>query len=314
MSTNTSVLTIINTNDTTLRAWSQGVHAALLAVGLTAGADTGQADLTTITRPLNNASAGYKIYKFASNEFYLRVDFAGSGNVNGEGQVGCAIWFQIGTGTDGAGNLSGNKSSVFKVDFHNSGGAVNHYFSGDGTWLSCAFNCGVSTSLGSVISFAKSRNSSGALTGEYLHISGQCCLSDAGSFGVTNRPNRFQQIVYTVANGGSQPPLGYFDAGWYTVWPGVSNVAMGGAHSAQGTLTGSGAKGLGVQPIFAFQGYPDNWDGVAAWCFQDDIPGGSTVPLLVYGTQKNFLMPGIMYCNTNNLPNTNRVSMVIPWF
>lgn len=94
--------------DTDFRAWGAEWSAGLLAVGLTHTADTGQINWTTVTIP-GSGSAGYETWRFndtlqATKPIFIRFDYGGA--------VGTPqIWAQIGTGTDGAGNLTGAVST-----------------------------------------------------------------------------------------------------------------------------------------------------------------------------------------------------------
>lgn len=86
------------------QAFAQALHNAIISIGLVAASDTGQTDFSSLPTA---GTTVYRIYTFGdalntSYPFYLRIDYwRGSSN-----QVG--IKWQVGTGTDGAGTLSGN--------------------------------------------------------------------------------------------------------------------------------------------------------------------------------------------------------------
>lgn len=98
------------TTDAKFRSWGSAVSAAIVASGLTVTADTGQINWTTVTRPTAaNTKAGYEIYRFndtaqATYPIYLRIDYGSSAQASGQGP---ATWLTVGTGSDGAGNITG---------------------------------------------------------------------------------------------------------------------------------------------------------------------------------------------------------------
>lgn len=87
--------------------WLQEFSDQLDAIGLTQTADTGQVTIAGITRPAIGTYNGYQIRIFndslqATAPIFIRFDFGtGSGSSNGP-QVGVSV----GTGSDGAGNLT----------------------------------------------------------------------------------------------------------------------------------------------------------------------------------------------------------------
>lgn len=102
-----STTTVLNhLSDADFRAWGAEFKSSLTAVGLTNTADTGQIDWTTVTIPGGTGQAGYETWRFndslqGSNPIFIRFDF-GSLSIGVPG-----IWVQVGTGTDGVGNLTG---------------------------------------------------------------------------------------------------------------------------------------------------------------------------------------------------------------
>lgn len=101
-----STTTVLNhTTDADFRLWGAEFKASLIAIGLTNTADTGQIDWTTVLNPVSG-SAGYEIWRFndalqSTKPIFIRFDFGTlSAGVPG-------IWVQVGTGSDGAGNLTG---------------------------------------------------------------------------------------------------------------------------------------------------------------------------------------------------------------
>lgn len=103
--------------DANWRAVGLAVHNQLAAFGLVQTADTGQVNWGTDVRPAATADHGhYEIWQFAdalnaSAPVFLRLEYATPYAVNGN----LGFFFQVGTGTDGAGNLTGRKSALLKA-------------------------------------------------------------------------------------------------------------------------------------------------------------------------------------------------------
>ena len=98
---------IDHTSDAGFRAWGQGVSTALTAVGLTQAADTGQIDLTTVTRPGTTTAAGYQIWRFndtlqGSAPIFIKLEY-GTSNI----ATVPALWVTVATGSNGSGTLTG---------------------------------------------------------------------------------------------------------------------------------------------------------------------------------------------------------------
>lgn len=108
-----SMLAFIS-NDADMRTWGAAIHAQLLAAGLTVASDTGQIDHTTSVRPgissFNSKAGGtngYEIWRFsdtlqATVPVFIKVEYG----------IGAAadrpnLAFTVGTGTDGAGTITG---------------------------------------------------------------------------------------------------------------------------------------------------------------------------------------------------------------
>lgn len=91
------------------RAWIAEFHTALVAVGMVQTADAGQVNTATITVPgAGSTYNGYSLWHFVGSvlTLYLRFDF-GSGAL--------ASWpsmmVTVGTGSDGAGGITGQSST-----------------------------------------------------------------------------------------------------------------------------------------------------------------------------------------------------------
>lgn len=115
MTTSTTNGPCLHASDANFRTWGSNLNAALAAVGLTQTADTGQANWTTITRPAINTYAGYEIWRFndtlqATAPVFIKIQY-GTGSSAGNPRFAISV----GTGSDGAGNLTGLVSTARPV-------------------------------------------------------------------------------------------------------------------------------------------------------------------------------------------------------
>lgn len=118
--TSNSSLAPSNTAAADFRAWASFVDSVfLLTGGWLDNADTGSINLTTVAAPGGaNASQGFKVYKMndalqSTAPIFVKIEF-GSGGAAGTP----SFWFTIGTGSDGAGTITGTIKSRTQ---HNAG-------------------------------------------------------------------------------------------------------------------------------------------------------------------------------------------------
>ena len=91
------------------QAWTQFIEDLLVTTGRwVVTADTGQTLPSALVAPTSaNQKRGYRIYRMsdalqATSPVFMRFDFGSAGAVALPG-----IWFTIGTGSDGSGNITG---------------------------------------------------------------------------------------------------------------------------------------------------------------------------------------------------------------
>ncbi len=98
-----------------LNAWALALSTAIKAVGLTQTADTGQVTWGAIAHPgATNTKVGYEVYRFndsiqSASPIYFRLDY-GTGSAT-SGANPCT-WLTVGTGSDGAGNITGTAAGM----------------------------------------------------------------------------------------------------------------------------------------------------------------------------------------------------------
>ena len=145
------------------RVWGLAIHNALVALGtLVQTADTGQANWATATR----AAGAYEMWAFSDSlqgtaPVFLRI---GYGNAGSSPQ----LITQVGTATNGAGALMGNRSSVQTNNLVFTAVAQQYYFSSTTSRLTCWMEADANHGAGSnaiLWSVERSHDNVGAETG-----------------------------------------------------------------------------------------------------------------------------------------------------
>lgn len=97
-----------NSSNAGFQAWATELYNEIIAAGLVQTADTGQLSVpVSAARPGNATAAGYWIFRFndalqATAPIFMKLEVGTSGSVDRPG-----IWYTVGTGSDGAGNITG---------------------------------------------------------------------------------------------------------------------------------------------------------------------------------------------------------------
>lgn len=114
MTTSTTSVLCRSSTDAYFQGWGSAISAAFAAVGLVQTADTGQIDWGSVASP-SSGLAGYEIWRFddamqSVAPVYLKFQYGNSAKTYENGR----IQLDVGTGSDGAGNLTGViKTSVW---------------------------------------------------------------------------------------------------------------------------------------------------------------------------------------------------------
>ena len=114
MTTSSTFTLIDNSSDAGFRTWGTEFHAQLLACGLTLTSDTGQINWTTASRGGSSQTyAGYEIWRFndtlqSTVPVFLKFEFGVGGTLNSP-----SIRLTVGSGTNGAGTMTGFSTIVF---------------------------------------------------------------------------------------------------------------------------------------------------------------------------------------------------------
>lgn len=109
-------------SDVLFREWGSEFAAKLAAVGLTQTADTGQINWVTVVRAAVNTEAGYEIWRFndtqqATAPVFFRVGYGTGSNVSAP-----RIQFTVGTGSSGAGVITGTALTTARSAYPGTGG------------------------------------------------------------------------------------------------------------------------------------------------------------------------------------------------
>jgi len=116
------------------RAWGVIVGNALLGLGLARSTDVGAINWTTVIAPtVDQTSAGWEIFMFqdalqATHPVFIKMEY---GVCSQFAPGGAALWMTVGSGSDGAGNLTGQVGARMSVT--GEGGVLTpstSYFSG----------------------------------------------------------------------------------------------------------------------------------------------------------------------------------------
>lgn len=81
----------------------------MTALGLVQTSDTGQIDTATATRPAPPGISGYAIFRFPDSSLFLKFEFGPAPSAGTAGNP--SLYLTVGTGSDGAGTLTGTLSS-----------------------------------------------------------------------------------------------------------------------------------------------------------------------------------------------------------
>lgn len=265
--------------DADFRAWGSGLSAQFAAVGLVKTADTGQIDWTTVLKPTGNVQArGYEIWRFndalqATKPVFIRIDFG-----SGQGTAMPGLWVTTGTGTNGAGTLTGQVAAIKSITAASTSGAVS-YCSGSSNRLNLVANYGLSTTV-MVLCVERTKTGAGVDTGDGIV---RLRYSSADQVGYQLVPFVGTIPVETALN----PALDH-------------NV---------GGLSAVGADVM-LSPTIAFYGKPL----FASWCIYKptDITALTPITFTHLGATRTYMPIGLSLTSLS-LQNVNAFSLAMLW-
>jgi hypothetical protein len=125
----TTTLPGTNATDAEFRAQCQFFHD-IFALGWVQTADTGQINLTTVTRPLAaNTVMGYEMWRMndalqGTHPVFVKIEYgSGTGAINQ-----FSVWLTIGTGSNGTGTITGTLFARTQITCGNTGAVLNTAF------------------------------------------------------------------------------------------------------------------------------------------------------------------------------------------
>ena len=216
MATTTTTMTPYSNTDALFRQWCQHIHDTL-ALGWVQTADTGQIDLGTVAKPAAaNAKQGYEIWRMddalqGTYPCYIRLDYGA-----GSSAAYLGLWLTLGTGSDGAGNITGKLFDGGAVAVatlsNNSQDTTSQALYGSADTARFTFNVG---GVGGVtylllLGIERTKDSSGGDSGDGFLIVGKSALATKPS-GFTGTVANAACWIHYCKYTGAQPPM---SAGW----------------------------------------------------------------------------------------------------
>lgn len=254
-----------NSSDANFRAWGSYLSARFAAVGLVQTADTGQINWTTVLTPAGiNTYQGYEIWRFndalqASSPVYFKIQYGEGSAVDGPG-----IRVQFGSGSDGAGNLTGNLSTARDAEGNASAVACIVVGSGDTSRFCFAGGFLAASGLGLCFGFERMKDATGADTVEGV----MWCAHSTGNASSTSAVN--QSALWNSAVG---------DYGL------VEDDLMGLFPS--GTTMKTVTQQM-VQPLFHNKGVYTNPQLNFVGIYTNDTAANSTFSAYMYGVSRTY--------------------------
>ena len=223
MATDTRTLATSNTtDDATFRAWGKSISDCVKAAALTAHTDTGQIDWATVLRPAANTYAGYEIFKLTTDTqnstlgCYIKLEY-GQGATLGY----AALRIQVGTGTNGAGTLTGQTGTQRAFVNFSTGASGTAYCSGGdgrfcfvGPW---AAGSSSSAAFNTIFLVERLRDNTGAVTadGIYTFFAGQQGTTSHTGWAQTIRSSYSSTVVANKFGAIVQNQSGNFGSDYY---------------------------------------------------------------------------------------------------
>lgn len=264
MATNNQTLTLSNTiTDAEFRAVSQFIANTMETGGIIKTSDTGQVNLTTMTFPgANNTAAGYEIRRFsdalqATAPIFMKIEYA-----RGGGTFGFDIFLTLGTGSDGAGNITGIKYSRTQLNLTSIFTSLPCLISAGASWVIFMLGTNNPGTQPGVFSLERTKTSTGADSNRGLYL-------------LTNKTPQCRFIDYT----GTSSPINEA-ANWGCFAP---TQATSGLHSSGN---------VAVYPFYFFgagETMPPSRNLVGG--FDANFTDGSTCSVQLYGQTQTMYKP-----------------------
>jgi len=171
-------------SDEMFREWGSRLSSEFANAGLVQTPDTGQINWASVTRPGTNSVAGYEIWRFndtlqGTAPVFLKISYGTGNHANGP-----RLTLQVGTGSDGSGNLTGILSGTFVNNSgtsHTSDTAYPSYLCVTEGFFGLNHKAGMNGSnyASSIFTVERLHDSSGAPTGDGVFITSHSSVSSS---------------------------------------------------------------------------------------------------------------------------------------
>jgi hypothetical protein len=288
MATLSSIGNIITSSnsDSGIRSWAGRVEAMLTAAGWVRTSDTGQTNASALTGVAINTVSGYQVWRMndsfqATVPVYVRFNFGSSAGVN-TAFLQCII----GTGSDGAGNITGELLTTTNPAIGSGGSNIATFYGSGANNRIAMFFGDVTVPHQWVISIERSKDSTGADTSDGLMVLYE--QTAGSSFTANFRTFRYLQ----------------FGANPY-----VSSTNIGAFVPNGSTWADSGGI-VGVCPVRFFRGQPSN--PCLSWLvyLNGDTAVGAPCSVNMYGATHSYMPLGSII-QTAVLGNANSSLMML---
>jgi hypothetical protein len=281
-----------NASDASFRGWTQMVANGFISAGWARAIDTGNINFTTVSTPaVASVAQGYDIFKMQDTlqntaPVFVKVEY-GAGSTN----TFPSLWITIGSGSNGAGMLTGPLSLRRQININSpaSTNAITSFISGDANRIGMALWHFSNTTFGNTVcigpqsiyfSIERTKDASGADTNEGVLFVGRTNVS-AAIVGT--------QQYWNSATG----PTGLED--WGVLLPTVNIGLTTGVQTA-------------FYPIYHSKGVFLN-PGMGTLCFAVSTSAGTTIPategapivIPIYGNNHTYMPMSPTLANTVGL-------------
>jgi len=263
-----------NSSTANFKNWGQAISSALSSSGWTQTTDTGQVNWSTVSVPASGVFV-YEIWQpgdalqTGATAYYVKINYGTSSG----SPAGPRLQIQIGTGTDGSGNLTGITSTNFESSATNNPGKGSiltypSYFSGDTTRFHMILWMWVGAVPGpSMYSIERTYNTDGTQSSDGVSI------VMAGNNGTVT--NRGQQTVAFGLGAAQQSAAS-------------SYIQLSDFNNASGSFNGT----IPVSPCFPQYGkYGSPMTGVA-FVHTQDVAEQCLFTATLYGATRTYMATG----------------------
>ena len=170
------------------QAWVAGIHAQLSAVGLVQTADTGQINPATVATPgAGSTMQGYEIWRLndalqSTAPVFIKVEYGSGGLATTPG-----FNFTVGTGSNGAGTLTGQlgvRRNLFQSAGKSAGVTLPSYCTGDGSGVALltSYDPGSTSSFSMLIDIERTRDGAGSGTADGIYTWMAAAISSGSNY------------------------------------------------------------------------------------------------------------------------------------